>query len=81
MRFVPENFPSGTGVSPVRFSRIHAVAMGSARVSRAVVVVSITTSKHQLFFHCLAPKEWWLEVFGETPNTTRRRRMLPISTA
>jgi len=31
--------------------------MGSARVSRAVVVVSTTTLKHQLFFHCLVRKE------------------------
>ena len=31
--------------------------------------------------HCLVWPEWWLEVFGETPNTTRQRRVLSISTA
>jgi hypothetical protein len=52
--------------------------MGSARVPRAVVAVAAATSFFRLFPPRLVRERWNDEVSGATPETTRRRRVLPI---
>jgi hypothetical protein len=50
--------------------------LGSARVPRAVVAVSATTSTHHLSY--ILPKMVYTNVFGETPKTARETRALPF---
>jgi len=50
----------------------------SGRVPRAVEAVLATTSFHQLSPDPPVRRRWGNPVYGGTPKTTRRRRVLPV---
>jgi len=65
----------------VALSRNDAVGfLGSARTSRAVRDVPARTLTTD-FSHQMVRTKMDLQMFGETPNTTRRRRVLPFYSA